>query len=85
MANSLLNGEEPATPAPQKADTRVFMYRGQEARLFASLDEVPKDEGWRDAPYEPEESVEKPKRGRRPKAETEAESEPVNDGDSDAD
>lgn len=28
----------------------VFMYRKGEAKLFASPDEIPADEGWQDAP-----------------------------------
>lgn len=62
-------------------DTRVFMYRGQEARLFNSLDEVPEGEGWRDTPYDLEEApaeTEKPKR--RKKVEIEAEDAPNGDG-----
>lgn len=33
-------------------DRRVFMYRGKEARLFNSPEEVPAGEGWRDHPHE---------------------------------
>lgn len=39
----------------KQADPRVWMYRKGEARLFASQDAVPKDEGWQDTPV-PEES-----------------------------
>ena len=36
------------------ADTRVWMYRKGEARLFASPADVPKDEGWQDSPPSPD-------------------------------
>lgn len=70
MANSLIRGA-PVTPAPALPDTRVWMYRGKEARLFNSMDEIPAGEDWRDAPYEieqPEPEAEAPKRTRKPRA-----------------
>lgn len=33
-------------------DTPVWMYKGQEPKLFNSANEIPQGEGWRDAPYE---------------------------------
>ncbi|CAA2139587.1 hypothetical protein [Hyphomicrobium sp. ghe19] len=57
-------------------DTRVFMYRGTEARLFNSPEEIPEGEGWKDAPYELEEvaaPVEKKKPSAKKAAETVAE------------
>lgn len=82
MANDLINGEGAGKPAPKAADTSVWMYRGQEARLFRSAADVPADEDWRDAPYEVSETVsetEKPKRRKKPEAD---QVEDVPDGDS---
>lgn len=46
---------QPETHRMSDKDTRVFMYRGTEARLFNSPEEIPEGEGWKDAPYELEE------------------------------
>lgn len=67
MANSLIYGEPGKPSAPAAPDTRVWMYRGQEARLFQSKGEIPSGEDWRDAPYEMEPQPEVQKR-RRTKA-----------------
>ncbi len=66
MANSLINGGgavAPSTSAPAE-DRRVWKYRGTEARLFDSPDDVP--DGWTDAPTEDaaEPQPEAPKRKR---------------------
>lgn len=76
MANSLINGgggDHAPSKSAQTADRRVWMYRGTEARLFNSPEEVP--EGWTDTPtedapaVEPEAPSDTPKRrGRPPKA-----------------
>lgn len=51
-------------------DKRVFMYKGQEARLFDSLEDVPDGEGWRDAPYDIEaEADPAPKKSKKVKTE----------------
>lgn len=55
MANSLLtagaSNDASATSASESAkDTRVFMYRQGEARMFNSPEEVPPGEGWVDHP-----------------------------------
>lgn len=62
MPNSILTGGgvSPAAHSPEQQwsepvadepkDTRVFMYRKGESRLFDSLDEVPRGEGWVDHP-----------------------------------
>lgn len=55
----------------------VFMYRKGEAKLFASPEEIPADEGWQDTPVPEDaapvdEAEPAPKRKRAPK---EAESE----------
>lgn len=52
MANWLINGEQGIPSAPPLPDTRVWMYRGQEARLFNSKTEIPAGEDWRETPYE---------------------------------
>lgn len=61
MANSLINGPQGETSAvqPQTDDARVWMYRGDEARLFASAADVPKGGGWADAPGKPASKQEK--------------------------
>lgn len=60
MANSLINGTAPgATPAPAAEDTSVWMYRDGEAKLFASLSEVP--DGWSDSPAKPAPKAKKEK------------------------
>jgi hypothetical protein len=56
------------------------MYRGQEARLFNSKDEIPTGEDWREAPYEAE-PAKKPKAKKKADGEAVSETEP--DGDSD--
>lgn len=72
MANTLINGPaaQGVTPAPSAKDTRVWMYRGTEERLFASLSDVPEGEGWSDTPglapspapeHEPEKPVKRKK------------------------
>lgn len=69
MANSLITaGEASASPASTQGarmsepkDTRVFMYREGEARMFNSPDEVPKGEGWVDHPDKVQ--AQPPKRG----------------------
>lgn len=46
----------------------VWMYRKGEARLFASPDEIPADEGWMDSPAsvaEQPETEEQPKKRRK--------------------
>ena len=71
MANDLINGEGAGKPAPKAADTSVWMYKGQEAKLFKAASDVPADEDWRDAPYEASETVsdpEKPKRRKKTEA-----------------
>lgn len=60
MANSILTAgaalragpspEEPKPMAEEKKDTRVWMYREGEARLFNSPEEIPEGEGWVDHP-----------------------------------
>lgn len=43
------------------ADTRVWMYRIGEARVFASPADVPQGEGWQDTPPSPDQKpAEKP-------------------------
>lgn len=85
MVNNLIKGAGEGALAPSKPDTSVWMYRGQEARLFASPADVPVDEGWLDHPHEtavePAGNAEAPKRrGRPPKVEA---AEPA--GESEAD
>lgn len=54
-------------------DTRVYMYRKGEAKIFASPEEVPAGEGWQDTPVpddaEPEvaDDPAPKRRGRPPK------------------
>ncbi len=47
-------------------DKRVWMYKGREAKIFNSIEDVPDGEGWKDAPYDAETTpeTEKPKRGK---------------------
>ena len=68
MPNQLINGPGGGDEAPSKADTSVWMYRGTEARLFASPADVPVDQGWSDRPSEQTASADEdqPKRRGRP-------------------
>lgn len=56
MANSLITGGASASPvSPSEAtttekDTRIFMYRDGESRLFDSAEQIPAGEGWVDHP-----------------------------------
>lgn len=52
MANDLIHGEGAGKPAPSTPDTSLWMYRGQEGRLFASKADIPEGEGWKDAPHD---------------------------------
>jgi hypothetical protein len=73
MANDLINGDGAGKPAPE-ADTSLWMYRGQEGRLFARKEDVPEGEGWKDAPYDLEaETVSEPEKPVKRKKKTEAE------------
>jgi len=73
MANSLINGEQGIPSAPSLPDTRVWMYRGQEARLFNSKDDIPAGEDWRETPYEAEPAADpapvKKAKGKKPEGE----------------
>lgn len=59
----------------------VWMYRAGEAKLFASPDAIPANEGWQDTPVPAEPAADevpdetKPRRGRPPKAKPEDEAE----------
>lgn len=82
MSNSLINrgGGDPApSTSTQTEDRRVWMYRGTEAKLFNSPEEVP--EGWTDAPTEDavEPQPEAPKR--KVRAKPVEESEPDSEGE----
>jgi hypothetical protein len=69
MANWLINGEQGMPSAPSLPDTRVWMYRGQEATLFNSKDEIPAGEDWREAPYELESPPVKKSRAKKSEGE----------------
>jgi len=87
MANDLINGEGAGKPAPVVTDTSVWMYRGHDARLFASVGDVPANDGWKDAPYDLEAVAvepEKRKPGRPRKADETPVDEVAPDGDSNA-
>jgi len=80
MANSLIYGEPGIPSAPSPPDVRVWMYRGQEARLFNSKDEIPAGEDWREAPYDAE-PAKKPKAKKKADGEAVSETEPNGDSD----
>lgn len=59
-------------------DTRVWMYRGHEGRMFMHEDEIPAGEDWREAPYDAEPV-------KRSKAKKKADDETVTETGSDGD
>lgn len=74
MANALIYGTAPGATSvqvtPEAPDTRVWMYRTGEDKIFNSAGDVPPGEGWVDSPAlvieavnpEPALQPEKPKR-----------------------
>lgn len=55
MANRLIfggGGEETSLPSLPSYDGPVWMYREGEAKLFNHPNDVPKNEGWSDAPID---------------------------------
>lgn len=86
MANDLINGEGAGKPAPVAADTSVWMYKGHDAKLFASVADVPTDEGWKDTPYDLEAVAVEPekRKGGRPRKVEAPVDEVTPDGDANA-
>ena len=65
-----------------ETDRRVYMFKGKEARLFNSPDDVPEGEGWQGAPYDLDTAPAKKPKGKKADAEPVAD-EGKPDGDSD--